>query len=100
MRKLPHHPRAKDVFEIVKAKIAVIKMDLPNRKQNRLQEFDYSQNGAYFITICVKDRKKILSDIVGDDAHIVPKKYGNMSRKNMEILLKNILVMFLKSKNM
>ncbi len=33
------------------------------RKQNRLENFDYNQNGAYFITICVKDRKKILSKI-------------------------------------
>ncbi len=31
-------------------------------------------NGMYFITICVKDNKPILSKIVGDDAHIVPKK--------------------------
>ncbi len=28
----------------------------------------------YFITICVKDNKPILSKVVGDDAHIVPKK--------------------------
>jgi len=33
--------------------------DLPIRKQNRLQNFDYSQNGAYFITICTKNRAKI-----------------------------------------
>lgn len=35
------------------------------RKNNRLGKYDYSQNGAYFITICVKDRKEILSEIVG-----------------------------------
>ena len=40
-------------------------MNLPKRKQNRLENFDYSSGGAYFITICVKDRKKILSKIVG-----------------------------------
>ena len=56
-------------------------MDLPQRKQNRLENYDYSQNGAYFITICVKDRKRLLSDIVGDDAHIVPKKYGCVVEK-------------------
>lgn len=48
-------------------------MELPNRKQNRLEDYDYSQNGAYFITICTRDRKKFLSQIVGDDAHICPK---------------------------
>ena len=40
-------------------------MDQPNRKKNRLQNYDYSQNGAYFITICTKDRKCNLSEIVG-----------------------------------
>ena len=56
-------------------------MNLPQRKQNRLQNYDYGQNGAYFITICVKQRKPILSNIVGDDAHIVPKKYGYIFEK-------------------
>ena len=35
------------------------------RKPNRLSNYDYSQNGAYFITICTYNRKCILSDIVG-----------------------------------
>lgn len=39
-------------------------MQLKNRKPNRLEKYDYSQNGAYFITICTKDRKPILSHIV------------------------------------
>ena len=56
-------------------------MSLPDRKKNRLDNYDYSQNGAYFITICVKDRKRILSEIVGDDAHIVPKEYGMVVEK-------------------
>ncbi|KJS85459.1 MAG: transposase [Peptococcaceae bacterium BICA1-8] len=34
--------------------------ELPRRKPNRLKDYDYSQNGAYFITICTKDRKNIL----------------------------------------
>ena len=56
-------------------------MELPQRKKNRLENYNYSENGAYFITICVKDRKKILSDIVGDDAHIVPKRIGLIVEK-------------------
>ncbi len=27
-------------------------MELPNRKQNRLSEFDYGQRGSYFVTLC------------------------------------------------
>ena len=38
-------------------------MDRPERKPNRISNYDYSQNGAYFITICTQDRKKILSKI-------------------------------------
>ena len=56
-------------------------MEFPQRKQNRLPDYDYSQNGAYFVTICTKDRRKILSQIVGDDAYIVPKPYGKVVEK-------------------
>ena len=48
-------------------------MELPKRKPTRLKDYDYSTPGAYFITICTKDRKEMLSKIiVGDDALIVP----------------------------
>ena len=53
-------------------------MDLPKRKPIRLKGYDYSQNGAYFITICTNKRECILSNIVGDDAYIVPK--NNLSQ--------------------
>ncbi len=38
-------------------------MDISKRKPNRLKNYDYSQNGAYFITICTHSRKPILSRI-------------------------------------
>ena len=34
--------------------------NLPIRKQNRLQNYDYSEAGVYFITICTKNKEKIL----------------------------------------
>ena len=40
-------------------------MELPKRKNIRLKNYDYSQNGAYFITICVKDKHELLVEIVG-----------------------------------
>lgn len=43
----------------------VSEMELPQRKQNRLKEYDYSMPGAYFITICTKDRKKLFWADVG-----------------------------------
>ena len=39
-------------------------MELQKRKPNRLKDYDYSQNGAYFITICTHNRECILSKIV------------------------------------
>ena len=38
--------------------------DLPKRKDLRLKHYDYSSAGAYFVTICTKDRKRILSNII------------------------------------
>jgi REP element-mobilizing transposase RayT len=40
---------------------------LPVRKPNRLSGYDYSRNGAYFITICVKDRAELLGTIESTD---------------------------------
>ena len=42
--------------------------ELPKRKIIRLQGYDYSNAGCYFITICVKDRHEILGQIVGTTA--------------------------------
>lgn len=37
--------------------------NLPKRKKLRIKQYDYSLSGAYFVTICIKDRKRILSEI-------------------------------------
>ena len=53
-------------------------MNLPNRKNNRLKNFDYGQNGVYFITICTQNRKRIFEIEplpVGNDLCVVPKKH-------------------------
>ena len=75
-------------------------MNLPKRKPTRLKGYEYSTPGAYFITICVKDRKQLLSKIiVGDDAHIVPKShisnYGLICDKyinNINIKYENVTI--------
>ena len=43
-------------------------MDLPKRKNIRLNNYDYRQNGAYFITMCIKDKHELLGTIVGTTA--------------------------------
>lgn len=59
-----------------------------NRKPNRLKNYDYSSQGAYFITVCTIDRKCILSHIVGGDALIAPQTNltycGDIARKYIE----------------
>ena len=61
-------------------------MQLRNRKSNRLKEYNYSLQGAYFITICTKDRKQILSKInvgtgVLDCPEIKLLRYGKIADK-------------------
>jgi REP element-mobilizing transposase RayT len=50
--------------------------DLPKRKSTRLKNFDYSSAGAYFVTICVRDRMQILSEIVRTDLTSANKTIG------------------------
>ena len=69
----------------------------PTRKNNRLKDYDYSQSGYYFITICTKDKKDLfwsvgasfagqnkLSDIGNViDSEII--KIDNIYETNIEI---------------
>lgn len=58
-------------------------MEYPKRKPNRLAGFDYSSNGAYFITVCTQNRECILSNINVGDGFPVPilTDYGKVSDK-------------------
>lgn len=60
--------------------------EFPKRKSIRLQGYDYSRQGCYFITICTEHRKNLLSSIVGGDDLGAPKKvvlkpYGKIAEK-------------------
>lgn len=41
-------------------------MELPKRKPNRLKGYDYSNNGAYFVTVCAKNRQEIFGSVIAD----------------------------------
>jgi REP element-mobilizing transposase RayT len=63
------------------------------RKPLRIKNYDYSQAGYYFVTICVQDRKKLLCEIVGNDALVVPTPIGEKITNcwdNISILNENI----------
>ena len=62
----------------------------PVRKKNRLIDYDYSQAGAYFVTVCTQNRACILSSVVGADDHIGPRVHltpiGHVVKKYIELI--------------
>ena len=48
-------------------------MEQQKRKRTRLKAYDYSSAGVYFVTVCVKDRKRLLGEVVGEGLRALPK---------------------------
>lgn len=44
-------------------------MELPKRKDIHLREYDYSRNGAYFVTVCTENRAALFADTMPVGAH-------------------------------
>ena len=63
-------------------------MELPKRKPNRLQEYDYSTPNGYFITICTQNRRNLFWKNVGaitDRPENVPlTNLGMLARQSIE----------------
>lgn len=51
----------------------------PNRKPNRLKDYDYSQDGYYFVTLCTKNRENFFGKI--KNGKMILNKYGNIAKK-------------------
>ena len=54
-------------------------MKLPKRKPTRLKEYDYSENGAYFVTICTNKKMHLFGEI----------KNAEMILNNLGIIVNN-----------
>ena len=70
-------------------------MELPKRKPTRLKEYDYSANGAYFITLCTNNRKNLLSTInvgvgVLDDPQNILTNFGKIAEKHINEMNKSM----------
>ncbi len=52
------------------------KKNHPERKPNRLGNYNYASDGFYFVTICVQDRKEYFGEI--KNQKMVLNKYGNV----------------------
>lgn len=63
---------------------------LYHRKTIRLQSHDYDTPGYYFLTLCAKDKKKLLCDIVGTDLpgdpHITRHRGGIVAEKQLRLM--------------
>ncbi len=65
-------------------------MDVPVRKQNRLDGFDYSSPNYYFVAICTEGRRNILSeiavgaDIIRPETKVILKPYGKIVEEAIE----------------
>ncbi len=75
-------------------------MNLPKRKHPRLKGYDYSQNGCYFVTVCVKNKENLFGRVnVGRDAFIPPtvelSEIGKVAEKyinNINFVYNNVSV--------
>jgi len=61
------------------AAVSHIPAQSQRRKTLRLREYDYTTPGAYFVTICVNNKKPILGKIVGEE--IILAKVGEIVRE-------------------
>ena len=62
-------------------------MDRPTRKPMRLKGHDYSTPGAYFITICTRDKRCILSSIENPPGEAVGAATSRPPNKAASVLL-------------
>ena len=58
----------------------MIKPSYPLRKQNRLPEYDYHQQGAYFITICTKNHTELFGRLVGANSIRPPNPHEEQTK--------------------
>ena len=71
----------------------------PNRRSIRLQGYDYSRCGAYFVSICTKDRKCLCGDIenqemaLNDAGRTVDKWYVELENKFKDIRCDEYMIM-------
>ena len=58
--------------------------DFHHRQSTRLNGYDYSRSGAYFITICTHDREHLFGDIVNETMEL--NKLGDVARSHWQQL--------------
>ncbi|HQT91530.1 MAG TPA: hypothetical protein PL001_05835, partial [Candidatus Kryptobacter bacterium] len=70
-----------------------------HRRSVRLKNYDYSQPGAYFITICVEDRRCLFGEIIDAEmkvnplGEIVEQSWNNIPNKYQNVEMDEFVVM-------
>jgi REP element-mobilizing transposase RayT len=73
--------------------------DRPQRRSIRLPGFDYSQSGAYFVTVCIQDRCCLFGDVVNGAVEasvaglMVESWWGQITNKFPDVALDAFVVM-------
>ncbi len=65
-------------YDLLWVKFMTQKSNLPNRHSIRLYDYDYSSQGAYFVTICTHQRQHLFGKIV--DETMNRNAWGNVAR--------------------
>ena len=61
-------------------------MKFPKRKHPRLKEYDYSNDGGYFVTVCVKNKEKLLGEPVLVNGKIKLTPIGETAEKHIKVI--------------
>ena len=61
-------------------------MKFPKRKHPRLKEYDYSNDGGYFVTVCVKNKENLLGEPVLVNGKIKLTPIGETAEKHIKAI--------------
>ncbi len=61
-------------------------MKFPKRKHPRLKEYDYSNDSGYFVTVCVKNKEKLLGEPVLVNGKIKLTPIGETAEKHIKAI--------------
>lgn len=60
---------------------------MPQRKLQRLKDFNYSSGGYYFVTICTEDKKALFGDIF--NGQMILNEIGRITKVEIERIPKH-----------
>ncbi|OGR06363.1 MAG: hypothetical protein A2511_10150 [Deltaproteobacteria bacterium RIFOXYD12_FULL_50_9] len=73
--------------------------DIHKRRSIRLKEYKYSNNGAYFVTVCVQNRESLFGDIINNEmvlnaaGHLVELSLGGIPNNFPGITIDQYVIM-------